>query len=189
LSFTDFVAVISGLLSVMGNQATLDSLLANFGALSAISGGGWYMTELAYSKEFQDLTYAMAQHPRMAGKLFNAKWMARALGAGALNGNFSGVTGLNGQVLQCMLSTFSSMVPDDLVSGLLNDTEGGGPLPGLAAKRAEAATAAQEAASEAATTSNGKGVDDLAGGLGAQKLMAALAMLTGRIFLPMKIPA
>lgn len=80
LSQATFSGVIAGLLrreaTERGLEATLEAtgLLRRFGLVSSVSGGSWFVSELAYSPEFQALVEAMAADPASAGRLWETEW-------------------------------------------------------------------------------------------------------------------
>jgi len=81
LSLASFSGLIAGMLRVRGKslgqeRPTLSGsgLLDHYGTISTVSGGSWFLAELAYSASFRGLIEEIAANPDSAGELFNKRW-------------------------------------------------------------------------------------------------------------------
>lgn len=86
LAFTVQAGILSGLLAAH-RQATMEpldvsGLLRRVGIVSSVSGGSWFMCELAYSSKFHDLVERMGANPSAAGALFDKEWVEAWLSIG-----------------------------------------------------------------------------------------------------------
>ena len=59
-----------------GAEPGLRELMKNVKVISTISGGSWWLSQLAYSKAFLTLIETMAVDPKTAGALYQERWIS-----------------------------------------------------------------------------------------------------------------
>lgn len=89
--YTGFIEGLNQLASDSGNtEATLaaTNILGRFDVISTVSGGSWFMSELAFSNYFLSMVQSASSDPGTAGAMYNQHWIAPFLQTGSQTNGF-----------------------------------------------------------------------------------------------------
>lgn len=91
LAFSSFTGILAALLSVKINSSNAEvhadlnasGLLSRIQAISCVSGGSWFATQLIYTDSFVNLIESIASFPDQASNLFDVLWMSKLVQMGS----------------------------------------------------------------------------------------------------------